>query len=124
MPIEAHLTAEEMFKLSEKVPRWFFTFQSIVDIKSLRGDVEGVCIEVLHSPYELGYIKGDRYEISAKVNDTNLGKHDYDRHSNTDSVKGEEIVKTAFEKAWNEYLANREKFRQKDVDCAKALIVS
>ncbi len=126
MTIESHLSADEMSEISEKVPRWFVSKKPICSINALRGTVEGVTLEVSHSNYGLGHVTGDRYTISAKINDTNLGEHQYVQEvvdgTRHEDPKGEEIVKTTFERICSEYHNNNKKFEKADIAHAKSLV--
>jgi len=125
MAIDSYLTIEEMSKLSERVQRWFVAPKSLASTNALRGTIEGVTLEVSHSNCELGAVTEDRYTISARINDTGLGKHEYlletcDGHAR--EPKGEEVVKTTFERARAEYHKNRERFKEEDIAHAKSLV--
>jgi len=92
---------------------------------TLRGVVEGVVLNVSHSEYELGPIICNRYTICAKINETNLGKHQYveevvDKVHHEDPQ--EEIVKTTVKRVFREYNENRKRFKKEDVAHARGLI--
>ncbi len=127
MTIDSHLTVEEMSKLSDKVKRWYYAPKSITTIKALRGNVEGVTLEVSHSNYKQGWVTTDSYSMSTQVNDTDLEEHRYsieirDMEPKKKYTEGKEIIKTTFEKAWKNYQRNEKKFEKRDIAHARSLV--
>ncbi len=126
MGIES-LTAEQMFSLSKRIIRWYDAPKSMSDIRSLKGETEGVYVEVENSQFTQGIVQTDRYSILTRFNDTSLGEHKFiiqQSGSREQDFEGNEMVKEAFNRAWGKYQENKEKFRKEDHDYAIATINS